>query len=312
MKQKLLRHIIIILFILLSISSFAQQDPMFTQYMNNPQLINPAYTGSLGSMNFNGIFRKQWMAANFPWAPTTTSMSISSPFKDYRVGVGLDFMYDDIGPVSLIGLFTNYAYHLDFNNGARLSLGLKGGFNYYQKSLQGLDTGEYDYFVQNNLEVKKPLVNVGVGTYYYTEKFFLGASVPTLVRNSLVDFDNTLLILSRKELHFFLTTGYVFDINPLLKFKPTTMFRIVGGAPINIELTGTMIFAEKLWFGLMYRVGDAVAVHARYEVQDGFQIGYSYDLTTSELNQYNSGTHEIFFNYTIKKRGRRILSPRYF
>ena len=312
MKHKLLRHIIIILLLLLSVSSFGQQDPMFTQYMNNPQLINPAYAGSNGNLNFNGIFRKQWAGSGIDWAPTTTSLSINSPFLDYKVGVGLDFMHDDIGPLTLTGIFTDYAYHVQFQDEGTLSLGLKGGFNYYQKNLTGLITDEYDHYVNDHLVVEKPLFNVGVGAYYYTNTYFIGASVPTLIKSSLVDSENTLEIQSRKEQHLFLTAGYVFDINTLFKFKPTTMLRMVNGSPISFELSATAIFVEKIWFGVMYRFGDAMAVHARFEVKDGFQLGYSYDLTTSELSQYNSGTHEIFFSYTIRKSGKRILSPRYF
>lgn len=312
MKQKLLRHIIIVLLLLLSVSSFAQQDPMFTQYMNNPQLINPAYTGSQGAMNFNGIFRKQWAGTQIDNTPTTTSLSISSPFKDYRVGVGLDFMHDQVGPFSLTGIFTDYAYHIDFNDNKRLSLGLKIGFNYYEEDFANLSTYEYDGWLMSHLETKKPLFNTGVGAYYYTDTYFIGASIPSLVRNSLVEIDNTNVILGKKEQHLFLTGGYVFEINPLLKFKPTFMLRMVRGAPISKEITATAIFSERIWFGLMYRFDDAVAIHARFEVQEGFQIGYSYDLTTSELNRYNSGSHEIFFSYTFNQKRGRILSPRYF
>lgn len=311
MKQKLLRHIIISSLLLLSISSFAQQDPMFTQYMNNPQLINPAYAGRQGDMNFNGIFRKQWAGATFDWAPTTTSLSLSAPLKIYKVGLGLDFMHDDVGPMTLTGIFTDYAYHIDFKNEARLSLGLKVGFYYYQENLKGLRSYEYDNFLALHDETAKPLFNTGVGIYYKKDKYFIGASVPSLVKNSLVEVDNTNIILGKKEQHLFLTGGYTFDLNTLFKLRPTLMFRMVDGAPISAEATATAIFADKVSFGLMYRLKDAIAVHARFEVRDGFEIGYSYDLTSSELGIYNNGTHEIFFSYTIKKRGQRIISPRY-
>ena len=311
MKQKLSGHIIFIVLLLISVSSFGQQDPMFTQYMNNPQLINPAYTGSQDNLNFNGIFRKQWVGAAIPWAPTTTSLSISSPFNSINVGVGLDFGYDDVGPMSLIGIFTDYAYHIKFDNGAKLSLGLKAGFNYYQENLIGLYTYEYDNYLALHSETNKLLFNTGVGVYYYTDKYFIGASIPTLVRNSLVELDNTNLILARKEQHLFLTSGYEFELNTLFKLKPTVMFRMVNGAPVSAEVSATANFADKMWLGLMYRFGDAMAIHARFEVQDGFQIGYSYDLTTSELNHYSSGTHEIFFSYTIKRKRERVVSPRY-
>lgn len=312
MTQRLLRHIIFILVLFFTVSSYGQQEPMFTQYMNNPQLINPAYTGSSGNLNFNGIFRKQWAGSGIDWAPTSTSLSVNSPFYDYKVGIGLDFMHDEIGPMTMTGIFTNYAYHLEFDDGRILSMGLKGGINFFQKDLQGLTMHEEDDWINRYPTTEKALVNFGVGAYYFADRYFMGASIPNLLRNSLVDAENTLEIKSRKEQHLFLTGGYVFDLNTLFKLKPTAMVRLVNGAPVSLELTATAIFVDKIWFGLMYRFGDAMAAHVRMEVRDGLHLGYSYDLTTSELRPHNSGTHEIYFSYTIKKSGRRILSPRYF
>lgn len=312
MKQKLLRHIILLLLMLVALMGFSQQDPMFTQYMNNPQLINPAYAGSHGNFNVNGISRQQWVGAGIDWAPKTTSISINSPFLDYRVGIGMDFMNDKIGPMTQTALFTNYAYQIEFKNGATLALGLKAGFNFFEKDLSGLITTEYDRYVAEHTVVNKLLFNTGVGAYYFNERYFVGMSVPKLIRNSFSEVDNTFEINSRQEMHLFMTAGYVFDLNTVFKLKPTAMLRMVDGAPVSYEFTATAIFVDKVWFGLMYRWGDAVAAHVRAEIKDGVQIGYSYDLTTSELNQFNSGTHEIFISYTIVKKGKRILSPRYF
>jgi type IX secretion system PorP/SprF family membrane protein len=310
MKQGLLKHIIITVLLLAALRSLGQQDPMFTQYMNNPVLINPAYAGSQGNLNFNGIFRKQWVG--FDWQPTTTSLSVTSPFLNYKVGVGATFIYDELGPLSQTGMYLDYAYHLDINNNSRLSLGIKAGFNYYQKDLRGLTTYEYDTWVSTSPVTTKFLLNTGVGAYYYAEKYYAGFSIPKLFRNSLSDNENTYEILGKEERHIFLTGGAVFDISTILKIKPTFMLRMVNGSPYSAELSGTLIMLDKFWFGLTYRYGDAFAAHARYELRDGLQIGYSYDLTNSRLKNYNNGTHEIFFSYTIKQTGRRILSPRYF
>lgn len=311
MKQNLLRHIIIGLLLAIAVSSYGQQDAMFTQYMNNPQLINPAYAGSQGSLNFNGIFRDQWVGID--GAPTSTSFSVNGPFKIYQVGLGFDFMHDQQGFLSQTSLFANYAYKLEFNNSATLSLGLKTGFNYIQKDFSGADPADPDrhldaYPLQNRLRF-----NVGIGLYYYTDDYFIGASIPKMIKNSWVDSENTNELYGYQKQHIFLTAGYVFPIYDDLKFKPSMMLRMVEGSPLSAEATATAIFADRIWFGLMYRWGDGVAAHVRFEIQDGLQIGYSYDYTTSALQGvWNNGTHEIFFNYTIRKKGKRILSPRYF
>lgn len=282
---------------------------MFTQYMNNPGMINPAYAGSYGSLNFNGIFRKQWVGIE--WQPTTTSFAVTSPFLNYNVGVGLTFINDKLGPLSQTGIYTDYAYHIDFEK-SRLSLGLKLGFNYYQNDLSGLDTDDGIGNDRLAIDNRKFLFNTGVGAYYFTENYFVGFSVPKLIRNSLSDTDDTYEIVGKEERHYFLTGGGVVDMTPILKFKPSFMLRVVDGAPTSAEISATLIVYESLWAGLTYRFGDSFGFHGRYEISDGLQIGYSFDLNNSRLRGYNSGTHEIFFSYSIRRTGKRILSPRYF
>jgi type IX secretion system PorP/SprF family membrane protein len=310
MRLRKIGYIIFVLLLMAGMHGYGQQDPMFTQYMNNPVLINPAYAGSLGALNVNGIFRKQWVG--FEWSPTTTSFSVNMPFWDYRVGVGITFLHDKIGPLEQTGMYFDYAYHLDFDNRSRLSMGLKAGFNYYQKDLRGLTTYEYDSWIQNLPQSTKFLFNTGVGLFYYTDTYFLGASIPKLLRNSLSDYEDTYELVGKEERHYFFTGGGVIDINTIVKFKPTGMLRYVYGAPLSVEATATMIVFDRVWFGMFYRVGDSFGAHARVEVQEGYQIGYSYDLANSRLKGYNSGTHEVFISLTFAQKGRRILSPRYF
>jgi len=284
---------------------------MFTQYMNNPLLINPSYAGSYGDLNFSGIFRKQWVG--FDWQPTTTTFSIHSPFRNYKVGIGATFINDKIGPVQQTGIYFDYAYHIIFGNNAHLSLGLKTGFNYYQKDLYNLIMSDpIDKWIEMNPLSSKFMFNTGVGGYYYTEKYFVGFSIPKLIRNSFSDKDDTYQLVGKEERHMFFTGGGIFKVNSILKIKPSTMIRVVNGSPASVEITGTAILYDKFWMGLMYRFQDAVAVHVRMQVNPRFQLAYSYDLTNSRLRSYNFGSHEIFVSYTFTKKGQRILSPRYF
>jgi type IX secretion system PorP/SprF family membrane protein len=309
MKQPLLKHIIILVLMLSALSSFSQQDPMFTQYMNNPVLINPAYAGSLGDLNVNGIFRKQWVGLD--WQPTTTTLSVTSPMRNYNVGVGATFINDKIGPMQQTGIYLDYAYHLEFDNRSKLSMGLMTGFNYYQKTLDPTWTAENDPWVNQHPVTTRFLFNAGVGLYYYSNKYFIGASIPKLFRNSLSD-ENTYELIGREERHYFVTGGWVFKMNTILKIKPTTMLRLVNGAPSSLEVSGTAIFYDQFWVGLTYRLEDAIAAHARVQVNPRLQIGYSYDLNNSRLKSFNWGTHEIYMSYTFTRKGQRILSPRYF
>jgi len=312
MNKLVYRYSFIAALLLASMLGFSQQDPLFTQYMNNPGLINPAYAGSKGNVNINGTFRKQWVGMD--WSPMTTTLSVNSPFMNYDIGLGFTFVDDQIGPWHQTGIYFDYARYLRFSNNRNLSLGIKAGINFIDVNLANLIMNNpYDPVVSANPRYTRPLPNFGIGAYYFTNDYFIGFSIPKLVRNSIQSKDNTLEVLGREERHYFLTAGYLFVIDdPAWKLKPTMMTRIVNGSPVSLELGLTAIFFDRVWFGLAYRVGDAFAGHLRFQVNDRLQLGYSYDLNNSRLKAYNSGSHEIFLSYDFAFRGRRILSPRYF
>ncbi|HPR33809.1 MAG TPA: type IX secretion system membrane protein PorP/SprF [Prolixibacteraceae bacterium] len=311
MKRILFLYGLIFLLTLSVLNGWAQQDPLFTQYMNNPGLINPAYAGSKGILNMNGIFRKQWVGQE--WSPTTTTLTVNSPLRKYEVGLGLTFVDDQIGPMHQTGLYIDYARHFLIGKKHNVSLGLKAGFNYFDINLMNLIMYEYDPYLAADPHNTAFLPNFGVGIYYFTDSYFVGISVPKLIRNNIRDQDNTLVVVGREERHYFLTAGYLFTIDdPVWKLKASTMTRLVNGAPVSLEIGLTAIFYERIWFGLTYRFGDAFAAHARVQVSDRLQLGYSYDMNNSRLKAYNSGSHEVFLSYDFSFKGQRIRSPRYF
>jgi type IX secretion system PorP/SprF family membrane protein len=306
-----LKYSFTILLLVMSFLGFSQQDPLYTQYMNNPGLINPAYAGSKGATNISGSFRRQWVGMD--WSPMTTALVVHSPFRSYEVGLGLTLIDDQIGPVHQTGLYADYARYFTFRKGHNLSLGLKAGFNYFDLNLLNLTRNEYDPHLEANERNRIFLPNFGVGLYYFTDHYYFGFSIPKIVRNDLKEKDNTLEVLAKEERHYYLTAGYLFTVRePILKMKLNTMARVVNGAPGSIELSATAILYDRVWFGLTYRFGDAIAAHARLQISERLQLGYSYDLNNSRLNKYNSGSHEIFISYDFSLKGQRILSPRYF
>jgi type IX secretion system PorP/SprF family membrane protein len=309
MKGSVIRNIIILLFVLFSLKGFGQQDPMFTQYMNNPGIINPAYAGSKGLTNINGIFRKQWIGQE--WSPMTTSLSVNAPYAKYDIGLGLTLIDDQIGPSHQVGFYIDYAKYFNLKKGRNLSLGLKAGLNFFDINLMNMVMYEYDPYIAADPRNKSLLPNFGIGAFYYTDDFYAGISIPKLLRNTIRNSEN--VILGKEERHVFFTTGYVFVIDdPLWKMKASMMTRLVNGSPASLELSATAIMYDRVWFGLTYRFGDAIAAHARVQVNQNLQIGYSYDLNNSRLRLYNTGSHEIFISYDFVVKGQKILSPRYF
>jgi type IX secretion system PorP/SprF family membrane protein len=309
--KKIKLQLITILLLILGLNGFAQQDPMYTQYMNNPIVVNPAYAGSRGVGNLTGVFRKQWVGIN--GSPTTSSLSYNAPIRRYDFGVGASLLYDALGPISQTGLYLDYSYHIRFDDKGTLSLGLKGGFNYFCANYSDLKYSGTDDDI-NTLENETLfLPNFGVGAYYYTQKLYLGLSVPKLIRNSLVKNENTNDHLSREEWHVYLMGGYIFNLTENIDFKPSFISRYAVGAPLSLELTATFMLYDKIWLGAMYRVGDSFGGLINWQITPKLNVGYSYDFTRSDLSAYNKGSHEITLSYVfLRGNGRRILSPRFF
>ena len=307
----LIKYIGLLLLLMSTMLAKSQQDPIYSQYMNNPVSINPAYAGTRDYLNISSIFRKQWV--NIDGSPMTTTLSVHGPFRDAKVGLGMTFINDQIGPVMQNGLYLDYAYYLRFDKRRTLSLGLKGGFNHYNIDYSILNPADYDSWLSQREYRPRILPNVGIGVYYYSDDWYIGAAIPKLIRNSLVDKDNTLEAVGREERHAFLMGGYVFTINdPDFKIKPAITTGVVNGSPVTMELSATFIFYEKAWFGLLYRFGDAVGAHLRLQLTQKLQLGYAYDMTRSRLKYYNSGTHEIFLSFDFVTEQQRIFSPRFF
>ena len=311
-KDFVLKKSILILFVLLFVGwkASAQQDPMFTQYMHNPVSINPAYAGSRGTLNFVAMHRQQWVGID--GAPKTLTLSVNSPFLGYNVGIGLSLIHDEIGPIKQTGIYADYSYHLKVTTKTKLAFGLKGGMNMYDVNLLNLIGAQNDDHLSLYGARKLFLPNFGVGSYLYSNRFYVGFSIPKMLQNSLSDDENTLNYANKEERHLFLTGGVVLDIAENIKFKPSTTIRIVSGSPVSAEVSAAILLHERLWVGGMFRLGDSVGALVKFDLTDQLSLGYSYDLTQSGLKPFNQGTHEVFVSYDVAFKSKKILSPRYF
>ena len=306
-----LKYILIVVFVLTGLFSKAQQDPMFTQYMNQLLSMNPAYAGAKGVTSATIVAREQWVS--WDGHPSTQTIFVHSPLND-EMGVGGSIMNDKLGVVSSTGIFGDYSYTITYPGERYLSLGLKAGLSFYQADLSSVDLGSGDasdpafmYDVSRNF-----LPNAGVGVYFSSPDFYLGFSVPKLISNRIIDEDIETGTISKEELHAFFMGGYVFDVNRILKFKPYFMVKATPNAPISIDLTAQFVFVEKLWGGVTYRIGDSFGAMVQVQVTEQLKVGYAYDYTTTELGEYNTGTHEILLGFDFSFGRGRVRSPRYF
>ncbi|WP_347924681.1 type IX secretion system membrane protein PorP/SprF [Pontimicrobium sp. SW4] len=305
-KSSLLKGLIILVFTFMINESFAQQDPQFTQYMYNTMSVNPGYTGQREVLSITGLYRTQWVGID--GAPKTQTLSLHTPLKNERVGIGFSIVNDQLGPASETYFDANFSYTVPVNeSGAKLSFGLKGGFHL-------LDTdwskGRYqnpDTAFEENLSLFSP--TVGAGMYLHSQKWYLGLSVPNFITTE--HYDDFQESIAAERLHYYLIGGYVFDLSESVKLKPAFLVKAVSGSPLIADLSANLLFNEKLSLGLAYRWDDSFSGLAGFQVSEGLFIGYAYDYTTTNLNNYNSGTHEIMLRFELKKVG-KILSPRFF
>ncbi len=293
---------------------FAQSEPMFSQYTFNEIFINPAYAGSHEALSFSSVYRKQWV--NIDGAPTTKTFTAHSHLFNSKVGLGLTAYQDEIGVASQTGFFANYAYRIKLSKGT-LSLGLLGGYSGYQERLSEVKTTDNG---DRKFSANTPMVfapNFGFGTYYYAKKFYFGVSIPRMMTNKLVisqfgEVERVDGSLNVEDLHYFIATGLIVDINPLLKLRPSMMIKAVANAPVEYDANLSAFLYTALWIGGGYRSGDSWNLLTAIQVNNQLRIGYSYDYTITKLKDFAGGSHEFSMNYVLKFNSKKITSPRYF
>lgn len=295
-----------------SLAMLAQQDAMFTHYMFNTQSINPAYAGSRDALTVTGLHRSQWVS--FPGAPTTQTITMHSPIANDKLGLGLSIINDKIGPSNNTSAYVDVAYRLPISEDSKLVFGLKGGINLLRADLADLsiqDPGdsEFDNDLSSTLQP-----NFGVGVYYQAPKGYVGLSAPGLLANSFENNDASTLTTYDQQSHFFLIAGKVLTLNESIDLIPTTFLKVTDAAPIELDITGRLLFNDKIWAGLMYRTQDALGALLGIQLTEQLSAGYSFDWSfVNNTAKYNSGSHELMIRYDFlfNEEG-PIRSPRYF
>jgi len=286
----------------------AQQDAQYTQYMYNMNILNPAYAGlNEGTINISLLGRTQWI--NVPGAPQTATLSIHSPITS-RMGLGLSVLADKIGPINEQFIFADYSYTIPVGYYDNLSFGVKAGVSIFNGLLTELQTviSEDINFNENILNAKP---NFGFGLFYYSDTYYVGFSVPNLLKTRYLEKKGGIITDVSRKAHVFLTGGYVFDINYNWKFKPSFMTKAAFGAPFSMDLSANFLYNETLEVGTSYRFGDSISVIMGAKVTENLRVGYSYDFAISDIRRFTSGSHELILLFDIMT-SYEIISPRFF
>jgi type IX secretion system PorP/SprF family membrane protein len=286
----------------------AQQDPHYTQYMYNMNVINPAYAGSKESISFGLLFRKQWV--NIEDAPTSLSFSGHTPVGK-NVGVGLSLISDKIGPVTEQNVFGDFSYTLKLGGTQRLAFGLKAGASFHKVGLRDIQSSLPDpsegVF---GTDINDTSLNLGTGVFYYTDKYYVSFSVPNMIKSAHLDYNGR--EYGSDVSHYFLTAGYVFDINYELKFKPSFMLKSAFNVSPSVDVSANFLYQEKFELGATYRLEDSFGVMVNFAITPELRIGYAYEHIISDLKITSPSSHELIILYDLFESKKVSRSPRFF
>ncbi|PZR23293.1 MAG: hypothetical protein DI539_03305 [Flavobacterium psychrophilum] len=299
--------IILLLGLLFSNISLAQQDPQYTQYMYNPININPGYAGSRGTTSIFLLHRAQWVGLD--GAPVTNSASVNAPVGR-NVGLGVSFVNDKIGPTDTNLLSADFSYTIKVNDDYKVGLGIKGSLQLFNVDFTKLNIYDpSDPRFQTNIN-NQLTPNVGAGAFLYSDATYLGLSVPNILETQ--HYEHNEVSVAKERFHVYAMGGHVFDLAYNWKFKPAALAKVVEGAPLQLDITANVLYNDKFTLGVAYRWDAAVSALAGFQVSDKLFIGYTYDTETTALADYNSGSHEIFLRFELFKKYEKVMNPRFF
>lgn len=293
---------------LIALQMHGQQDPQYTQYMYNMNVINPAYAGSKEHLSFGFLYRTQWVGID--GAPKTGTFFGHLPVSD-KVGVGLSVIADQIGPVKETNAYADFSYTLRLAGEHRLAFGIKAGATFHDIgiSYNTIDViDENDPFFAQNINSTTP--NVGAGVFYYTDKYYLAFSVPNILNS--VHLDANGYKIGSEVSHYFLTGGYVFQVSPNTKLKPSFLVKSAFSAPTSFDVNLNALFFEKFEIGASYRLDDSFSGLVNFAITPSLRIGYAYDSVTSDIKRYAPASHEFMLLFDLNFPKNVSRSPRYF
>ena len=312
MKMKRIYLILLIIFFANTIA-YSQTEPMYSQYMYNMLGVNPAYAGNREATSFNFFQRNQWVGLK--GAPKTTSVSIDKAAKESKIGLGFQAYDDRLGVESATGFNGMISSRVKISDRGILSGGISFGLMNYRINLNDV-MNRYtptDPSFVSSAKASQWNPSVGMGIYYNTDRFYMGLSTPSILRSRLAKYENFVSgVQKTDDFHLFATAGYVVEVNEELKLKPSTMIKMVSGAPIETDFNLNVWLKDMLGVGASYRTGDAFVGMIEIQATNNLRFGYAYDIHFSPLKYFASGSHELMIRYEFGDFKTKIKSTRYF
>nr|WP_321414454.1 type IX secretion system membrane protein PorP/SprF [uncultured Allomuricauda sp.] len=326
-KTIFLKYIVLLFIVLGTIGHLhSQKEPQYTQYMYNIGSFNPAYVGTVESPEIIGLYRSQWV--DIDGAPTTIRGGANIPFKNEKMGLGINIVNDVLGPSTQTYFDVAYSYQIQVSDDTKLSFGLNaGGSSLNIDYSKGVAYNPVDDAI-NGDSYNNFYPTVGAGLFmYHEEDWYLGVSVPNFLTSTL--YNNEVATIVDNNIQFNAIGGYVFQLGEQAKFKPAFLVNYLQGSPVTVNLSANFQFIDALTIGASYRINNAVSGLAGFQISNGMFIGYAYDYNTNSLGEFSGGSHEVILKFyigrggfgfgnnkskdnKIKNKGKQIDSPRFF
>lgn len=304
-----MKKIILVFFLFCNLTVYSQQDPLFTQYMFNKLLVNPAYAGSKEVFTIDMLNRTQWV--NIDGAPETFTISAHTAMRNKNVGLGIYLYRDVLGPTNTQGMMGTYSYRI-YMGSSSLAFGLQFGLSYFDFNWAAMNLKDQDYLFDPQ-DIRRVTPDANFGIYYQSNRMFFGVSSKQLLQNdfgyAVKDGKSSFSKLTR---HFYLMGGLAMPLDDKIVFRPSMMAKYTPNAPLQIDLNASILFGNVFWVGASYRSAKAISFMTEFKISDRLKLGYSYDMYLNELQPFNYGSHEIRLGFEFPLYESRMRTPRYF
>ena len=298
---------------------FAQQDIMSTQFMFNKLAVNPGFAGNSDAASIVAIVRDQWTGIN--GAPKSQALSVNFP-KLGKVGIGINLNRQTVGVSEKLTFDGIYAYRFKVKNGI-LSMGMSFSGRYFKQDFADprlvLINPYYEDSAIDEGVFSTSVFNVGFGFYYSNNRFYLGGSVPRLIR---ADIDYKPGSQKSYEVrHFYFMTGGALDINRNVVVMPQLLGRFAENSPYDLDLNLGFLFYDRFYLASTLRTGgtsedwfESVDFLMGFHITRNIFFATSYDVTLTPMRKYENGSLEVMLQYNFGKTIKpiEIINPRFF
>jgi len=304
MKEKsMLGRFFIVLFFVVQVQVYGQQDPLYTQYYNNYSLINPAYAGSHGFFTATAYLCGPWVAKS--GGPESMSLSIHGA-TEKNFGIGFSVVHNNEYMLNETRAFLDFSYSMDVSKYSTLALGIKSGGRILKVDYEKIGISKEDLFQENVNEFKQ---NLGIGAFYYSDNHYASLSIIDLFR--IPFYDQSLKTIQKiNRMKFYLSAGYIHEINDDLKMKPSFMIKTLNDRIVSTDISTNILWKDQIEFGLSYRLDKAVSGILQVALSDCVKLSYSINTVSKRLNGYSGPSQDIKLSFDLNTYGKHSYSEK--